>query len=300
MPNYDLNPEYKRSFWLACQSGDIKVVRTYLKDTHFDPLQYKNGALFLAAGNNHIEIVQILLRINTRDITRDAVYHMDVTSDHALIDRAVSLLLRIPNTIERHHERRIMNLWRKIIEDENVVIQKGKTLYRTMISTGKYEYEQIKEIIRYWSDVYLTASVLDTTERTLERFMEKLEPLHAQTEGCPCRSCSLNFVVRPKMFTPDTSNLRRTNIETLCYGLCKKDNSLCKPYNCQCHCSICTQKWIEKMGEHSTTLEMSTVQPITQNQLTKPVEKQKVQFADHATELTYEKGKPIFVKERFG
>jgi PII-like signaling protein len=299
--------DYKRSYWIAAANGNTELVKTYINDKHFDPLRHKNGALFLAAGNHHLEIVKILLEINTRDITNDAVYHMDAAYDKTAIGRAVSFLLRIPNTIEPHHDRRIMDLWKSIIEKENATVKNGKTLYRGMIGTGKYKYEQIKRIIQYWSDVYTTASVLDTKEQTLDLFMEKiLEPEYTRTEGCPCRSCSDHYFMSPRGYVSSISTVQYTPVQSLCFGLCKKDNGSCKQYNCQCHCSICFEKWIEKMGEDSTSLEKScSKEPIAppKSIIRKP-EKGKtsssisrVQFTDQPISHSYEKGKTIFFKK---
>lgn len=306
IPRMSKDADYKRSYWIAAASGNMELVKMYINDKHVDPLRHKNGALFLAAANHHLEIVKILLEINTRDITNDAVYHMDAASDKTAIDRAVSFLLRIPNTIERHHDRRFMALWKSIIETENAIVKDGKTLYRAMIVTGKYDYKQIKEIIRHWNDVYTTASVLDTKERTLDRFMEKLEPLHTLTEGCPCQSCSAHYSVTPRGYVSSISTVQYTPAKSLCFGLCKKDNGLCKQYNCQCHCSICFEKWIEKMGEDSTSLENScSKEHITppKSIIRKPEKDttrssiSRVQFTDQPISHSYEKGTTIFFKK---
>ena len=243
----------------------------------------KNGALFLAAAAQHLELVKMLIAVNVRDITKDAVYHLDNATNNDKINRAITFLLRIPNTIERHYDRRIMTLWQQIIDEENTAVKNGNNLYMTISATGRYKYDDIKEIIKFWPDLYLTASVIDTNERTLERFMDRICGISTRTEGCPCRNCSVDFHVRPKGYSTETSNLIRSSMDTFCFGLCIKKNGLCKKFNCLCHCTICTEKWFEKLGENKTTcLENSFTESKT-NMVQFTNENSKVRFANHTT-----------------
>jgi hypothetical protein len=228
-----------------------------------------------------------------RDITNDAVYHLDVATDKENINRAITFLLRIPNTIQRHSDRRIMALWNKLLEKENKVIENGKILYTSMIGTGRYNYNDFKTIVGFWPDVFETSSVIDTKERTLERFLDRIKPSHVRTEGCPCRNCQVQFQVVPKCYIPDTSTIERTRIDTLCFGKCKRDNGLCRENDCRCHCTICTDKWLEKMGEQNTTLLQNSFtvnKTIAEDEVGATT--RRVRFSPNTTERVYVKGAP--------
>ena len=252
--------------WDAAFQGNKAVIESFMKDPNVNIFHAKSSALFLAAAGHHLELVKMLLAKmpEKRDITNDAVYHLNVATDKEYINRAITFLLRIPNTIDRQFDRRIMKLWNNILIAENGVFEKGKILYMTMIELtfGRYNEDNIKDIVKFWSEVYETSSVIDTKESTLKRFLDNIKPKpsHVRTEGCPCRNCQVQFRVAPKCYKPDTSTLKRTRIDTLCFGLCnKKNNGLCRENDCRCHCDICTDKWIKKVEQNTTLSRKSFI-----------------------------------------